>query len=184
MLRACLCDWFRVCPQESILFFIGCRRGKGKKEERFSLSQEIGGNQRWRANIFKSCTYFTSFESSLCLHNEWMSSRNVNFLLMTQKTKKEKEKKKISQSPLKSKIGSAVTAIIACIKQHICISYNDSTLHPPPKGATCHAACLLRANDFSMFVSAVSPAHVPRVNPPLMRLIFPESGCVSTGPMH
>lgn len=134
MLHVCLCDWDKVCPQESVLFFYWLLQGeKGRRPWRISfktlrLSQESGGKQRWHASILKSCTNFTSFESSLCLHNGWMSSRNVNSLMKKKTRKKEKDFRKSTKEVMadfwtkfravKFKFHSGVTDIIACIKNN------------------------------------------------------------------
>lgn len=210
MLCVCLCDWDKVCPQESILFFYWLlqeKKKKGRRPSRISfqdsLSPKRAGREkkRWHANILKSCTNFTSFQSRLCLHIGWMPWRNVSSLTITQKTEKKKEKKgMVTQSPrrkwrqnlvvwtkfrgVKFNFHCGVSDIIAYVKTtHQCL-ISIQHITTTTQGCDIQRGLLLRANDFSVFVSAVSPARVPRVNPPLMRLIFPESGSASTGPMH
>lgn len=196
----CLCDWDKVCPQESILFFYWLLQGKkGRRPWRISFQDSLspkragGGKKRWHANILKSCTNFTSFQSRLCLHIGRMPWRNVNSLTITQKTEKKKEERNgdgtIWWSGQNSEASSSSFTVESVISLHMLKTTHQCLIScqhitSTTQGCNIQRGLLLRANDFSMFVSTVSPARVPRVNPPLMRLIFPESGSVSTGPMH
>lgn len=161
---ACVFMWLRQSMPSGIYppFYWPLQGEKRKKamknffQDSLSLSQESGGKQRWHASILKSCTNFASFESSSCVHNGWMSSRNVNSLMMTwkknNKKKSRKKKKGFTRSrqevmagnklrAVKFKIHSGITDVIACTKTtHRCL-ISCQHITSTTQGCTSSAAC-------------------------------------------
>lgn len=97
---ACVFMWLRQSMPSGIypLFLLAAAGGKKRRRpwrisfKTLSLSQESEGKQQWHANVLKSHTNFTSFESSSCLHSGWMSSTDANSLMMTRNVKKKERK--------------------------------------------------------------------------------------------
>lgn len=208
MLCVCLCDWDKVCPQESILFFYWLLQGKkGRRPWRISFQDSLslprergaGGETVTRKHLEKLYKLYIFSVPPVFTH--WMDALKECELSYDNPENRKRKKEMVTRSPrrkwrqnlvvwtkfrgVKFKFRCGVSDIIAYVKNNTSV-FDIMSAHYIHHPRVQHPARLVVTRKWLFYVCqcGFSSACVPRVNPPLMRLIFPESGSVSTGPMH
>lgn len=163
MLHVCLCDWDKVCPQESVLFFYWLLQGeKGRRPWRISfktlrLSQESGGNNgdtqtSWKVVqtlhlLSPACVYTIDG----CLQGMWTLLWWPRKHKKRRRGRRKKGFRKCTQEVMagfwtkfrgvKFKFHSGVTDIIACIKTTRGCLISCQHITSTTQGCTSDAAC-------------------------------------------